>query len=125
MNPESPRRGKTTVAPEVLVTIAKLSALSVPGVAHTSPLPPDVSRLFARGAGDGIYLEIREDRVRVDVYLVVNAHQNLRAVGQAVQQAVARAMHEMAGMEVRAVNIHIADIAYPTAPKAAAPEKHL
>jgi uncharacterized alkaline shock family protein YloU len=45
-----PRRGKTTIAPDVLVTIARLSALSVAGVARMSTAPIAVDRLFQRHA---------------------------------------------------------------------------
>ena len=33
MTENTPRSGRTTIAPDVLVTIARLSTLSVPGVA--------------------------------------------------------------------------------------------
>jgi uncharacterized alkaline shock family protein YloU len=44
--------GKTTVAPDVLVTIARLSALSIPGVSRMAPVAGGVNRLFRRGEGD-------------------------------------------------------------------------
>jgi uncharacterized alkaline shock family protein YloU len=45
--------GKTTIAPGVLVRIAQLTSLSVPGVAGMAPIPGGVNRLFRRDAGDG------------------------------------------------------------------------
>ncbi len=107
------RRGKTTIAPDVLLTIARLSALSVPGVARTSPVPGGVNRLFRRGANDGVRLEVRNLAVTVDLYLVVENDRNVREVSRAVQAGVARAIQEMVGMDVVAVNIHIEDVAYP------------
>ena len=47
-------QGKTTVSPEVLITIARLSALSVPGVSRLAPISGGVNRFFKRGAGDGV-----------------------------------------------------------------------
>ena len=41
--------GKTTVSPDVLINIAKLSALGVPGVSHMAAVPGGVNRLFRRG----------------------------------------------------------------------------
>jgi len=41
--------GKTTVSPDVLVTIARLSTLAVPGVSRMAPIPGGVNRLFRRG----------------------------------------------------------------------------
>jgi uncharacterized alkaline shock family protein YloU len=113
MNTEAPRRGKTTIAPDVLLTIARLSALGVPGVARLSAVPGGVNRLFQRGAGDGVRIEVKDNAVRVDVYLVVASDARVRDVSLVVQSEVARAIHEMVGMDVLGVNVHIEDVAFP------------
>jgi uncharacterized alkaline shock family protein YloU len=46
----------------------------------------------------------------VDLYLVLQPGYNLRQVGRAVQAAVRRAIEEMVGMDVLAVNVHVEDI---------------
>ena len=108
-----PRRGKTTVAHDVLLTIARLSAVQTPGVARTSPLPDGVDRIFKRGIDDGVRVEVRDQSVLVDLYLVLQPGRNLREVGRSVQSAVRRAIEEMVGMDVLAVNVHVEDIADP------------
>jgi uncharacterized alkaline shock family protein YloU len=113
MSADEPRRGKTTIAPEVLLTIARLSALGARGVARTSPVPGGVNRLFKRGVDDGVRIELKDQAVAVDLYLVIEHDYNVRDVSRAVQAAVARAIEEMVGMDVLAVNVHIEDIAYP------------
>ena len=105
-----PRRGKTTIAHDVLLTIARLSAVQTPGVARTSPLPGGVDRIFKRGIEDGVHIEVRGQAVLVDLYLVLLPGYNIRAVGRAVQSAVRRAIEEMVGMDVLAVNVHVEDI---------------
>jgi uncharacterized alkaline shock family protein YloU len=107
------RQGKTTIAPEVLLTIARLSALGVPGVARVEPVPGGVDRLFRRGVHDGVRISVKDHAVTVDLYLVLDHERNVREISRAVQAAVARAIQEMVGMEVLAVNIHIEDVAYP------------
>lgn len=107
------RRGKTTIAHEVLLTIARLSALQTPGVSRTHPLPAGVDRLFKRGVEDGVSVEVRGQAVLVDLYLVMEPGYNLREVGHAVQAAVRRAIEEMVAMDVLAVNIHVEDVADP------------
>jgi uncharacterized alkaline shock family protein YloU len=104
--------GKTTVSPEVLVTIAKLSALSVPGVSRMAPISGGVNRLFKRGAGDGVRIETEDNTVFADLHLVLKQDVNIREVGRNVQQQVARAIQEMVGMDVGYINIHVDDIAY-------------
>jgi uncharacterized alkaline shock family protein YloU len=106
-----PRPGKTTIAHDVLVTIARLSALQTPGVARTSPLPAGVDRIFKRGVEDGVHVAVQDQAVVVDLYLVIQPGYNLREVGRAAQAAVRRAIEEMVGMDVMAVNIHVEDIA--------------
>ena len=112
MNADTVRRGKTIIAPDVLVTIAKLSAMSVAGVARTGAVPGGVNRLFRRGASEGVRLEVRDQAVTVDLYLVLEHDVNVREVSRAVQAEVAQAIEEMVGMTVLAVNVHIEDVAF-------------
>ena len=107
------RPGKTTIALEVLLTIARLSTLGVAGVARMSPMPGGVNRLFRRGADDGVRIDVKDHAVTADLYVIVFHNHNVREVGRAVQAAVARAIQEMVGMDVVAVHVHIEDIAYP------------
>lgn len=104
--------GKTTVSPDVLLTIVRMAVLQVPGVHRLYPTPGGFNRLFRRGAHDGVRLEIRDDVVDVEVYLVLEAGANLRQVSRDVQKTVARALSEMVGMQVGHVNVHIEDIHY-------------
>jgi uncharacterized alkaline shock family protein YloU len=113
---DMPRRGKTTIAPDVLLTIARLSTLSVPGVARMSPVPVAVDRLFNRSPSDGVRIEVRQMAVVVDLYVVIQHDANVREVCREVQSAVARAVQEMVGMHVLAVNVHVEDVAYTEAP---------
>jgi len=104
--------GKTTVAPDVLVTIARLSALSVPGVSRMANVSGGVNRLFKRGVQDGVRIEVEENTVTTDLYLILKKDVNIREVSRNVQQQVGRALHEMIGMEIGGVEIHIEDIDY-------------
>lgn len=113
-----PRRGKTTIAPDVLVTIARLSALSVAGVARMSTAPIAVDRLFQRHATEGVRIEVRGHSVLVDLHLVMERAVDVRAVSRQVQTEVARAIQEMVGMQALAVNVFVDDLAIdpPAAP---------
>jgi uncharacterized alkaline shock family protein YloU len=104
--------GKTTVSPEVLTSIARLAALSVPGVSRLAPVPGGVNRIFRRGADDGVRITIHENSVFADIHLVVKEDVNIREAGRNVQQQVTRAIQDMVGMDVVQVDIHIEDIDY-------------
>jgi uncharacterized alkaline shock family protein YloU len=104
--------GKTTVSPDVLISIAKLSALSVPGVSQMAPVSGGVNRLFRKGANEGVRIDIEDDVVFADIYLILKKDLNIREVSRNVQHQVARAIQEMVGMDVGHVDIHIEDIDY-------------
>jgi uncharacterized alkaline shock family protein YloU len=104
--------GKTTIAPEVLTTIARMAALSVPGVSALAPVAGGVNRLFRRGADNGVQIAIHENIVAADIFIIVKEEVNIREVGRNVQQQVTRAIQEMTGMDVGQVDIHIEDIHY-------------
>jgi uncharacterized alkaline shock family protein YloU len=104
--------GKTTIAPEVLITIARLTTLSVPGVSRLCFDPPKVNRLFRRNFHEGVRVEVKEGTVYTDIYVVLKNDVNLREVSRTIQQLVSRAISEMVGMNVGGVNVHIEDIDY-------------
>ena len=103
-------QGKTTVSPEVLITIASLAALEVPGVSRLAPVSGGVNRFFRRGTGDGVRIEAKENTVYTDLFLILKDGVNIREVSRNVQANVARSIQEMVGMEVGEVNVHIEDI---------------
>jgi uncharacterized alkaline shock family protein YloU len=104
--------GKTTVSPDVLISIAKLSALGVAGVSRMAPISGGVNRLFRKGANEGVRIEVEDDTVFADIYLVLKQDVNIREVSRNVQNKIARAIQEMVGMDVGHVDIHIEDIDY-------------
>ncbi|HTX91326.1 MAG TPA: Asp23/Gls24 family envelope stress response protein [Anaerolineales bacterium] len=103
--------GKTTLTPDVLLTIARMAALEVEGVKRMAPVKGGVNSLFGRG-NEGVRMIVEDSNVLVDLYLVLESDVNIREVSRTVQQTVARAIAEMTGLEVGHVNIHIEDIDY-------------
>jgi uncharacterized alkaline shock family protein YloU len=113
MSDYSEMTGKTTIAPEVLLTIARLTTLSVPGVSRMDAVPGGVNRLFNRGQGEGVRIDIKDDAVSMDLYVILKNDINIREVSRTIQHNVARAITEMVGMQMGRVNVHIQDIDYP------------
>ena len=105
-------QGKITVAPDVLVTIARMAALSVPGVSRMAQVTGGVNRLFKRGINDGVRMEVEDNIIVAGLYLILKRDVNVREVSRNVQQQVARALQEMVGMDVAEIEIHIEDIDY-------------
>lgn len=102
--------GKTTIAPDVLTTIARLTALSVPGVSRLATIPGGVNRLFKRGPNEGVRLFVENNMVYADLYVILMQDVNVREVSRTIQSKVTRAVSEMVGLDVGHVNIHIEDI---------------
>ena len=110
------RPGKVRIAPQVLLTIARLTTLATPGVAYMSPsLAGNVSRFLRRQRLDeGITIEVEDDIVYLDLYIVVEPNVNLLKLGRQIQHDVTRAINDMLGMHVSEVNIHIQDVMAPS-----------
>lgn len=110
---QAPRApGVTSIAPGVLVRVAQLTALTVEGVAGMAPIPGGVNRLFRKGSGEGVRIEIENNTVSADLHLIMEHGVDVRAVSREVQREVARAMEEMVGMQVERVDVHIEEIEF-------------
>ena len=106
--------GKTTISPDVLVTIAGLTALGVPGVSSLAKIPVGVNLIFKNRAEDGVCITVDDKTVSADLYLNFERDVNVRNVSREIQKRVTRAISEMVDMQVREINIHVEDIAYET-----------
>ena len=101
--------GSLTIAPRVLATIVELTTLATPGIVRLHqpgwPSPP-------RGGGpnDAVQVAMADGAVSVTVAVVVEPTVKMLEVGHTVQRNVARALHDMAGVEIREVNVAIQDV---------------
>ncbi|MFQ5594207.1 MAG: Asp23/Gls24 family envelope stress response protein [Anaerolineae bacterium] len=107
--------GKVTIASQVLVTIARLTALKTPGVARLDTHIMDgVNRVFRRGDRHaGVKVEVDGDSVSVELHVIAEHDANMLTLGQEVQTAISRAIREMVGMSVTEVNVYIQDVLLP------------
>lgn len=104
--------GKTTIDPGVLIKIAKITALSVPGVSRMASGPHSINNIIKQNYQDGVKIEVENDSVYANLFLVLKHDVDLLKTGRVVQQKVSRAITEMVGMDVGQINIHIEDIDY-------------
>jgi uncharacterized alkaline shock family protein YloU len=101
--------GSVTVETEVLETIARLTALEVPGVVDISER--DVAWLVSKTA-KSVQVVVKNGKVYVDLHIVVGPDHSLLKLGQTVQYEVTRAIQQTIGMPVDAVDVHITDVVY-------------
>jgi len=114
-------QGSVTVHPSVLATVARLTALATPGVARLGGgrhrgVGRMLPRLRSRG---GVELSIRDEVITVDLYVVAEAETSLLRLGTQLQAEVGRAIRELVGMDVLAVNVYIQDVGVSLASAAA------
>jgi uncharacterized alkaline shock family protein YloU len=107
--------GTVRIAPQVLTTIARLTVLGTPGTVRMyRDLSTGVDRLLrGKNTADGVRIEIIDDAVNVDLFLVAAQDANLYELGREIQSRVSRAIKDMVGMPVLAVNVHIEDVDKP------------
>jgi len=104
--------GKTTIAPEVLLGIARLTTLGTQGVSRLGSTPGNVNRLLKRDPNHGVMISVENNTVYADISVVLENDVNIREVCRNIQKQIARAVSEMVGMEVGRINVHVDDIDY-------------
>ncbi len=104
--------GKTTVAVDVLLTVARLTTLGVAGVTRMGHGPANRVKglLKKHNIDEGVDIEVRDDIVYADLFVVLDKEANVRQVGTSIQQAVSRAIQDIVGMQVGWINVHVEDI---------------
>ena len=105
--------GKTTLTPDVFLTIARMSPLEVEGVHSMASVKGGLKGSLSRRI-EGVRMNIDDNTVFVDLFLILDSEVNIREVSRTVQLVVSRAISEMTGMDAGHVNIHIEDIHYKT-----------
>jgi len=105
--------GRIEVAPEVLATIAHYATLRLDGVSKMAAIPADAARLFRRATRHhGVLLNIVDDNVTFDIYVIMNPQVNIMETSKRLQAAVSEAIDTMVGIPVTAVNVHVEDVIY-------------
>jgi uncharacterized alkaline shock family protein YloU len=104
-------QGKVTIAPSVLTTIVRLTALEQEGVHRLAPIPRPMRGLLGGSRADeGILLEVSDEGVSLELHVVAEAGANMLKLGDTLQVEVIRAVEEMVGMPVKMVDVYIDDV---------------
>jgi len=103
------RLGTVRISQQVLVTIARLTTLSVPGVVSMfRALPSGIDRLLrGKGASDGVRVSVVDGAVLVDLRIIAARKISICELGREIQNRVSRAIIDMVGMPVLAVNVRV------------------
>jgi uncharacterized alkaline shock family protein YloU len=105
--------GTIRIAPSVLAMIVSLTASTIKGVAGMSSVTRPPARVLQRpntGSAPGVSLQVRNNAIAADVYIVAEPDTNLRRLAQTIQRRVREALDQMVGMPAEVVNVYIEDV---------------
>lgn len=107
--------GAVIISPQVITTVVRQVAAHTQGVAQLSTsLSGRMSRVL-RGSrsANGVDVQVEDGAVTIDLYIVAMPNTQLLPLGQSLQHEIHRAISDVVGMPVRAVNVHVADVQDP------------
>ncbi len=107
--------GSISISEEVLAVIAGAAALDVEGVgALGSTLNGDAAAVVnnRKSLAKGIRLLVEEEKVTVDVTILVRYGYGVTDVAKAVQENVFNAVENTSGLTVAAVNVTVSGVTF-------------
>ena len=107
--------GNIHISEDVLASIAAAAALEVEGVsALAANLGRDIAELLGKkNLAKGVHVHMDEEKVTVDLSVLLASGHTIPEMGRAVQDSVRNAVESMTGLEVAAVNVTVAGITFP------------
>jgi uncharacterized alkaline shock family protein YloU len=108
----------------VIAVIARIAALKVPGVVEVSGSFADgianIANMISRNSGErGVNVKMQGQKVDVEINVVVEYGKKIPEVAWQVQNEVRRAIEEMTGKQVGAINVVIQGVRLPLETKPA------
>ena len=112
--------GNIHISEEVLAAIAAAAALEVDGVSGLAAnLGSDIAELLGKkNLAKGVRVQMEDEKVTVDLSILMAYGHTIPEVGRAVQDGVKNAVESMTGLEIAAVNVNVGGITFPPAAKA-------
>jgi uncharacterized alkaline shock family protein YloU len=104
MNQDQRVAGSTTIAPEVIETIIRMTAMETPGI----------NRVPVSNSKPPVRISVDAQTVNADVYVILDYNQNILDIGKRLQENFSRAISETIGMKPGLLNVHIVDFEPPT-----------
>ncbi len=106
--------GNIHISEEVLAGIAAAAALEVDGVSSLAAnLGSDIAELLGKkNLAKGVRIKTEEDKVEVELSVLIVYGHTIPQVGKAIQDGVKAAIESMTGLEVSSVNVNVGGIVF-------------
>ena len=110
--------GNIHISEEVLAGIAAAATLEVEAVSGLAAnLGSDLAELLGKkNLAKGVRVKMEEEKVEVELSVLMAYGYTIPEMGKNVQDAVKNAIESMTGLEVATVNVNVAGVSFP--PKA-------
>lgn len=101
--------GNVNISDDVIGIISSIAAAEITGISGLSgKITEDlVEMLGKKNFSKGVKVEVKEDRVEIDLNLIVDYGVKIPDVSWRVQENVKTAVESMTGLKVLAVNVHV------------------
>ncbi len=111
-NPE----GTVSFATDVVATIAGLAANEIEGVASmtnpNSSFADILSRKSSRNYTRGVKVDINNNKVAVEVTIIVDYGSPVPDVARGIQENIKKAIETMSGLDVLSVDVHVQGVSF-------------
>ena len=107
--------GNIHISEEVLAAISAAAALEVEGVSCLAAnLGSDIAELLGKkNLAKGVRVKLEEDKVVVELSVLMEYGSTIPELCHAVQEGVKNAVESMTGLEVSAVNVNVGGVTFP------------
>lgn len=106
--------GKVEIAPEVIEVIAGIAASEVEGVVSMRGnfATGVVEKLGKKNHGKGVKVDLSDDTISVDVYVVMKFGVSIPDVAQKMQENIRQSLLNMTALEIDDINIHVVGVQF-------------
>ena len=105
--------GNIHIAEEVLAAVAAAAAMEVKGVSALAAGTDIAELLGKKNQAKGVRIHVEEEKVTVELSVMMTYGNTIPEVGKAVQENVKSTMESVTGLEIAAVNVSVAGIVFP------------
>ncbi len=105
--------GEVQIATDVIATITGVCASEIEGIDSIigSNFGEFAGRFGSKSRGKGIKVTIKDDQLTLDVSIVMQFGYSVPRLTEKLQTKVSQAVKNMTGLNVKTVNVNVADIA--------------
>ncbi|OIJ20308.1 hypothetical protein BKP45_09590 [Anaerobacillus alkalidiazotrophicus] len=104
--------GKVEISPEVIEVVTSIAAAEVEGVAtmRGNFATGVVEKLGRKSHGKGVKVDLGEDGISVDVYVIMNYGVSIPEVAKKIQENIYQTLKTMTAIDLTAVNVHVVGV---------------